>query len=122
MRHSSKEYQQQWLKDPENRRKQYEHVKKWKEKHKEEVRLHRATRRARLKNAKTERIYKKKIKNWESRICGICEALIEGDYHIDHIVPLSRGGKHATSNLQLAHPFCNRSKFTKLTEELLLVS
>ena len=29
---------------------------------------------------------------------------------IDHIVPLSRGGKHEIANVQLAHDRCNRSK------------
>jgi 5-methylcytosine-specific restriction endonuclease McrA len=32
------------------------------------------------------------------------------DFHIDHVVALARGGPHAYSNVQIAHPFCNRAK------------
>lgn len=35
------------------------------------------------------------------------------DYHIDHYVPLSKGGKHTISNLVLACPKCNLIKNAK---------
>lgn len=63
-------------------------------------------------------IVKEEIHNWESRICGICETFIDGAFHIDHITPLSRGGPHEVSNLQLAHPLCNWRKNNKLPEEM----
>lgn len=50
--------------------------------------------------------------------CGICGQQIEGKYHVDHIVPISRGGAHMQDNLQLAHPACNLSKGSKLMEEI----
>lgn len=85
-------------------------------------RLHKHARRARVANARVVgRINKKDIENWESRICGICKLSIKGEFHIDHKIPLAKGGLHVASNLQLAHPFCNRSKFTKLPEEMSVV-
>jgi 5-methylcytosine-specific restriction endonuclease McrA len=39
------------------------------------------------------------------------------DTEIDHIVPHSKGGSNARSNLQLVHWQCNRSKATKSHED-----
>ena len=50
--------------------------------------------------------------------CGICGLLVVGAYHIDHVIPLSRGGEHSYANTQLAHPRCNISKGARLPEEL----
>lgn len=36
---------------------------------------------------------------------------------LDHIIPLSRGGTHTRSNVQLSHLFCNISKNAKIYEE-----
>ncbi len=45
-------------------------------------------------------------------ICGLCGGAIEAvaDLHIDHIKPLSLGGKHVEGNLQAAHAVCNLAK------------
>jgi hypothetical protein len=46
-------------------------------------------------------------------ICGICREDVDPfDYHIDHIVPLARGGSHTYGNTQVAHPLCNLQKAT----------
>lgn len=42
--------------------------------------------------------------------CGICGEFIEGDFHVDHVVPLARGGMHGYVNAQPAHPLCNMRK------------
>jgi 5-methylcytosine-specific restriction endonuclease McrA len=34
--------------------------------------------------------------------------------HLDHIVPLARGGEHSYANTQPAHPTCNRRKGAKV--------
>jgi 5-methylcytosine-specific restriction endonuclease McrA len=48
--------------------------------------------------------------------CYYCQIkLIE--YHVDHIVPIIRGGSNEPSNLVLACPHCNMSKGTKLLSE-----
>ncbi len=74
-------------------------------------RFYRMSRRARLRNARTQGyIMKEKIHNWDSRLCGICDEYINDEYQIDHIIPLIQGGPHCTDNLQLAHPLCNRIK------------
>ena len=48
-------------------------------------------------------------------VCGICQQPIGMSVvHIDHIIPLARGGSHTQDNLQLAHAHCNISKGAKL--------
>lgn len=47
--------------------------------------------------------------------CGICGVLVDFDaMHVDHIVPLARGGKHTYANTQAAHPRCNQCKGARL--------
>lgn len=48
-------------------------------------------------------------------LCGICGKKISDYYHvtIDHIKPLSLGGKNDLTNLQLAHKKCNEMKNEK---------
>ena len=49
--------------------------------------------------------------------CYLCGKQIKGAFHIDHKIPLSRGGDHAPWNLALTHPKCNLSKKDKLPNE-----
>lgn len=56
--------------------------------------------------------------------CGICgwplpRAPINGEVHIDHVVPLARGGADEKSNLQLAHAVCNLRKGARMPEPLI---
>lgn len=50
---------------------------------------------------------------WErdEGICGICgEAADRNDWHMDHVIPVIRGGEHTMENVQVSHPTCNRKK------------
>ena len=55
-------------------------------------------------------------KNVRCYICG--KKIPLGHRHVDHIVPLSKGGKHVPSNLAIACDECNLSKHDKLPEEM----
>lgn len=51
--------------------------------------------------------------------CYLCGGLIPiGERHVDHIVPLAKGGMHSIDNLAVACAQCNRSKGAKLPEEV----
>lgn len=51
--------------------------------------------------------------------CYICGAEIPiGERHVDHIVPLSRGGAHAASNMAIACSECNLRKHTRGPNEI----
>ncbi len=46
--------------------------------------------------------------------CYLCGQSVERDnFHLDHLVPLAKGGEHAAFNLMVAHPRCNWKKHTK---------
>ena len=47
--------------------------------------------------------------------CVYCKA--PGELHIDHIVPVARGGSNEIQNLTLACPTCNMRKHTSTAEE-----
>lgn len=42
--------------------------------------------------------------------CAICRTSLRDGDHVDHIVPLSKGGMHVAKNLQLLCPHCNVTK------------
>jgi 5-methylcytosine-specific restriction endonuclease McrA len=50
---------------------------------------------------------------WETcnGICHICQRPADPtDWHLDHIIPLSRGGDHTYANVAVSHPMCNMRK------------
>lgn len=56
----------------------------------------------------------------KTNICAICGGLIEdGDFSIDHVQPLSRGGSNKIENLQPVHKKCNKLKSDLSNEEML---
>lgn len=55
----------------------------------------------------------------EANICSICgKPMTEWDKTLDHIVPLSRGGKNDPSNYRCVHKQCNKLKDNMLDKEL----
>lgn len=50
-------------------------------------------------------------------ICWWCDKPIKGKYHIDHRIPLSRGGSNDARNLCITHVKCNAHKHDKLPHE-----
>ncbi|MFA5053659.1 MAG: HNH endonuclease signature motif containing protein [Parcubacteria group bacterium] len=84
-----------------------------------------AARRARVRGAEvpTDReavamIYRE-ARMAETVTCYLCGAHPGiGNRHVDHIVPLARGGKHEAANLAIACKRCNLVKSDKLCSEL----
>lgn len=55
----------------------------------------------------------KLFEEWDG-LCGICKEKLTGKFHIDHIIPLIKGGNHDQDNLQVTHPICNWRKNDKV--------
>lgn len=100
----------------------------WHAKHRDKRAAYNAARRALLANAlasmsatekaKIDEIYYKAANAPKVR-CYLCGKLIpKGHRHVDHIVPLSKGGKHVPSNLAIICDKCNLHKATKLPQEI----
>ena len=58
-----------------------------------------------------ERIYSQ-----QNGRCYWCGASIE-KYHVDHVIPLSKGGSDAPENLVISCQTCNQEKYNKLPNE-----
>lgn len=48
--------------------------------------------------------------------CAICNIDVSSGYHVDHIFPLSKGGKHEPNNIQILCPPCNLRKSAKILQ------
>lgn len=77
-----------------------------------------AERRARLRGALVEPVDRLTLFELHGGICGICQTPVDRrDFHVDHIVPLSRGGEHSYANTQPTHPACNLRKHSGYAAE-----
>lgn len=50
------------------------------------------------------------IRRLQRNKCATCKKSISESYHVDHVVPLSKGGSNGRMNIQLLCPQCNWSK------------
>lgn len=115
-------YSRKWYKA--HRENQIEYSRKYYEAHPEKARARNAKRRALKRNATVgdreaiQHIYDIAANAKRVR-CYLCGGLIpKGERHVDHIVPLSKGGLHTASNLAVTCAQCNLNKHTKLPEEV----
>lgn len=97
---------------PERVREAYD---KWRASHIEQERLRLATRRALTGEA--DAALRDFIRELRESPCAYCGAT--DNIHIDHVIPLARGGTHTPENLAPACGSCNSSKGTKPVDEWL---
>jgi hypothetical protein len=88
--------------------------KAWAQNNKENVRNISMRRRARLAENGIFSVTKKDIVNLLNKGCSYCGRPAE---HVDHIVPIVRGGTHSIGNLTGACASCNLSKGSKFVME-----
>lgn len=72
-------------------------------------------RRAKIKNNGVCKILNKELKRLYNSPCFYCNSKL--NIEIDHIIPISRGGKHSIGNLTSACRTCNSSKNNKFITE-----
>lgn len=111
----SQYHQRKMAEDPEYVEKRRRHAREYNARQREErpehvrmlKRKHHGTRRARKLDQFVEEVDPLVVFERDSGVCGICQEKIDGDFHVDHIIPLSKGGEHSYANVQAAHPRCN---------------
>lgn len=87
----------------------------WRAANPELVRLHVTNRRARLMASygKLSRGIVERLLTLQRGRCVCCRNDLGETYHLDHIMPLARGGLNTDKNVQLLCPSCNHRKHAK---------
>ena len=89
-------------------------TRRWKlnhpEHHRRLKRVAEGARRAHKLNQFIEDVDPQVVYEMHGGMCGVCKQFIEDDFHVDHVIPLSKGGMHGYVNVQPAHPSCNLRK------------
>ena len=91
----------------------------WKKANPNKVRASTENRRAKKRQASGSHSASdvKRILIRQGKRCVYCKASLDAGYHVDHIVPLAKGGRNGPDNLQCLCPTCNMSKGAKMPEE-----
>lgn len=55
----------------------------------------------------------------QNGLCACCGLPLAGKYHLDHIIPVAKGGSNTEDNVHLLLPKCNQQKYTLTFEEFL---
>lgn len=112
-KHKDKERRAKWMAD--NQATVKVSRKKWAEAHPESRRIRNLNRRARvhgsggrLSSGLAARLFK-----LQRGKCPCCGLPLGDDFHLDHRMPLARGGAHEDSNMQLLRKGCNHKKHAK---------
>lgn len=100
----------------EAKKRQREYVSLYKKINKDKVNVWSQNRRNRTVGTLSTNIVEK-LHNMQLGQCAICSTSLVA-YHIDHIIPLSRGGLNVDSNVQLTCAPCNLTKGSKLMNEI----
>lgn len=107
-----REYNRQWR--VSNPTYQSEHDRTHREQRRVRVR-NRAARKNQSQGCHTAQDIERQLKAQKNK-CYYCHEPLD-KYHVDHIVPLSRGGSNGPGNLVIACPTCNVKKGSKMLHE-----
>jgi 5-methylcytosine-specific restriction endonuclease McrA len=93
-------------------------MKTWHKAHPESKRADCHNRRARLKKApgRHTRHDVLALKLKQRNRCANCNRSLKPGYHVDHIIPITKGGSNWPSNLQLLCPRCNLRKGNRIIQ------
>lgn len=92
---------------------------KWRRQNPDRMRSYTSARKAKILSqagAHTADDIKKQYQSQRGR-CYYCGERVGTAYHVDHVIPLSRGGSNGPENIVIACPACNLSKNDKMPHE-----
>lgn len=74
-----------------------------------------AVRRARLIGLHVESVDPSIVWQRDEGVCHLCSLPCDVEnWHLEHVIPVARGGPHCYANTAVAHPLCNWSKGAKM--------
>jgi hypothetical protein len=105
----------------ENRDKLRAYYRRWRKNNRDVRRAHERKRQAAKKG---QAGFRDANELWEmyhdqNELCAYCETPLFGDFHVDHMLPLSRGGIDGPENYAITCPPCNMAKHSKTAEEFM---
>ena len=116
----------------ENREERAERFKRWYEENREAVRAYRKANRERynaharnryalVKEAEGTHTFEEVFQMQEDQdhLCAYCEGPLFGELHVDHMIPISQGGRNDWTNLAVTCPACNLHKNARTAEEFM---
>ena len=115
--------QERWRNDPKHREQKMASRRAWHAANPDKGRVYVLKRRALKRGAFVADVTAEDIERMLREQRGRCVApgcgcsLSEAGYHVDHVIPLSRGGTHEPANAQLLCPRCNLEKHDLMPEE-----
>jgi 5-methylcytosine-specific restriction endonuclease McrA len=113
-REAHKRYNLEWV--AQNRDKVNARQRRWAKANPEMRKAIRDTWRAKRRSQEAGGLTSAQLRQWlqdQKKVCHWCGARCVGKYDVDHIIPLSKGGKHEARNLCIACRTCNRRKHAK---------
>lgn len=115
-----KEFKKEYLKvyRQENKEAIKEYSEQYYQNHKEQGQIYSSNRRALKRLSEGSYTWNDVVilYNKQNGLCNGCNCLLV-DFHIDHIIPLSKNGSNLALNIQLLCPYCNLSKSNKPFED-----
>lgn len=105
----------------DNKEYKKEYVAKWKSDNPEKCRMYQHRRRTKINNAGgnfTAEELEERIEE-QGWMCFYCSHPLEDNYHVDHYVPVSKGGSNSIDNIVVACPSCNLLKNDKDPHEFM---
>ena len=89
----------------------------WRRRNPEKCKEYENKRRALLLHAFDEAVERKIVYVRDDKACYICKRSLRlKEMELDHVVPLSRGGRHSYANVKACCSQCNRKKSNKMPE------
>lgn len=91
----------------------------YRKRNRESIKANRATRKARLRGAGgvvSKDDILRQVSSQHS-MCFWCESEVGDNYHVDHLIPIARGGTNSPDNIVISCPRCNVSRGAKMPDE-----
>lgn len=91
---------------------------RYRENNQDRVHANRWKRKAVKRRAFVERVHRSVVFKRCGGACHMCGAMVDPDrWHLDHVLPLVRGGEHSYANTAVACPSCNLQRGSKTMDE-----